>query len=190
MDELERLKRERDLYLFIIEKYKDYIEKEEYRSIAALSSLITPDIDEIEEFLIDIRSKYEPFVYNKDMLHITADLLSKINSSILELRMPIELWLYPRDVIMLKVGDKIDIANLITSILITLGSSTAKTIVNNYNDQLIVGSYFSFNDKYYLIRDGVILIYNSLEELYKAVYADKTDEAFEYNNTYYRYIKI
>ncbi len=185
-ENLEYFKRLSQLYLFIILKYRGYIEKAETKSVADLPKLITPNDTFIKKMSDDIKSEFASYFYDVDFYAASLQAFNRVKSNIVDFSFPIQFWLKPKDILSLGISDEIGKNTLLCSILIGLGNYSSKVLVSFKNYHTYVFTYYEFNSKLFLMSfNDSIRVFDNNKELFNYIKIDETTSAYEFNNISY-----
>jgi ATPase subunit of ABC transporter with duplicated ATPase domains len=137
---------ERKMYMIIINRYKDLIERSEAKTISDLKSLINPNDEIIKNKKEEIISKFQKYEYEKDFLK-AAELAEEYITNLKNIQLPIEFWLTTKEIIDLGGGDKMDKSTFLCSLLIALGNQNSFVVVGK-NKTLKIFVEYIFNGIY------------------------------------------
>jgi len=148
-DELRTLQDRIKIYELIIERYRDYIEKSETKTIADLKSLISPNDEHIQKKKDELIDSIRPYIYEQHFLK-AAELAHKFVREIRTYTTTINFWLTPKEMIDLRGGDPMDKAVFLCSLLVALENRDAHVIVG-MNKGIKVAVGFMFNNEFIII---------------------------------------
>jgi hypothetical protein len=148
-DELRTLQDKLKIYERIIERYKDYIEKNEAKNITDLKSLVMPNDDVIQKKKDELIQNIRPYVYDQNFLK-AAELAHSFIREIRTCNIAIDFWLTPKELMSLKGGDPMDKAVFLCSLLIALENQDSYVIVG-VDKGIKVGVGFIFNKEFHII---------------------------------------
>jgi hypothetical protein len=188
MENEEILKKYNNIYLEIITRYKGYIEEQEGLSVAALPKLVTPEDENVQVVSRGIKEKFPIYSYDDNFQEAARLSYEYIKTGITQIDLPFQFWLKPGETIRYGAGDKFDMVTLLCSLLLALGSSTAKAIVVTKELNSKFYTYFEMNGKFTVIDlDSGIKEYPSFEEIVVALGIEDVDEigAYEFNDKLY-----
>lgn len=188
MNEAELLKKYNNIYLEIITRYKDYIEENEGLSVVALPKLVTPEDGNVEVVVRGIKEKFPLYSYEENFYDAAAHAYDYVRNNITEISLPFQFWLKPGEAIRYEAGDRFDMAVLLCSILLALGSANAKAIVVSKESGSSFHVYFEWKGRFTLMNLGNGMAdYNSFEELTGSLGIMDSEEvsAYEFNDKLY-----
>ncbi len=187
MDERNLNDKVNQLYLFIINKYKELIESEETKSLSDLPEMITPDSKLVNDLSKNIKGKFNFYYYYDNFYAAGRVAFDYVVKDVKNFSLPIQFWLHPDDVINLKIGDIIDKNILLCSLLISLGNYSAKVLVIDRVDYKSVFVYCEFNYRYMLfdIKNNHVEMFNSNTDMFSFIKLDDKTSAYEFNNLSY-----
>ncbi|MDE1762240.1 MAG: hypothetical protein KGH59_00440 [Candidatus Micrarchaeota archaeon] len=183
-----QLKRYNQLYLAVILRYKDYIEEKENLNVAELPRLITPTDESVISVANRIKGIFPAYSFRENYTEAVKFAQDYVNVEITNASLPIEFWLAPADTIKSGAGDVFDRANLLCSILISLGAVTAKvvTVVNSSGRRFLV---YSESDQGIIAIDleGGKRIFKDREQFLASLGLSEGDDvtAYEFNDKMY-----
>ncbi|MEM3781339.1 MAG: hypothetical protein QXT43_00045 [Candidatus Micrarchaeaceae archaeon] len=184
----EELKRQSNLYLTIIMRYKDYIEQEENMSVAMLPMLVTPEDPAILAFAEDIKAGFGNYSFESNFVAAATRAHEFVTNKITTVSLPVQFWLKPSETLAARAGDVLDKATLLCSVMIALGNLSTKIIAVSNDSSMRTGVYCEFAGGllYFDLQNG-IRTFSSKEELEKEIGVSKGSEvtAYEFNNTMY-----
>ncbi len=116
------------IYELILSRYKERIEEGEHKSISELRERISPYNDFVKQLAERLSAGLRPYEYEK---HFTAALQNSVEyiKSLRNVELPVSFWIDFKTMDELKAGDIIDQALLLTSLLRSFGSPTAKMLI-------------------------------------------------------------
>jgi hypothetical protein len=186
-NEINILKDKIALLELIIDRYKSTIEQTETKTIADLKKMINPNDEEVKRIAEQISSEFKPYIYDKHFLEAAKKAHDFIRT-IRTIRIPIDFWLMPHDVIKLRGGDPMDKAIFLCSILIKLDNNESYVIVG-INEGTKVAVIFKFNNSWYMVDPtGKEMISGDKEEIIKKWFGEEK-YIYEFNNNYYNQLK-
>ncbi|MCS7109423.1 MAG: hypothetical protein NZ903_01345 [Candidatus Micrarchaeota archaeon] len=186
-NEINILKDKIKLLELIIERYKSTIEQSETKTIADIKAMVNPKDPEVIRISNEIKSKFKPYIYERDFISAAKEAHETIRR-IRTIRIPIDFWLSPKDIIKLRGGDPMDKAVFLCSILIALDNYDSFVIVG-IDDGTKVAVSFKFNDVWYFLDPtGNEIISGKKEELLEK-WMSEEKEVYEFNNLNYNQIK-
>jgi hypothetical protein len=145
-DELRTLQDRIRVYELIIERYRDYIEKSETKTIADLKSLISPNDEYIQKKKDELIESIRPYIYEQHFPK-AAELVHKFVREIRTYTTSVNFWLTPKEMIELRGGDPMDKAIFLCSLLVALENQDAHIIVG-MNKGIKVAVGFMFNNEF------------------------------------------
>jgi hypothetical protein len=188
MQDEELTKKYNSLYLEIIMRYKDEIEKGETVYVADLPKLVTPGDEAVTTVVKNIMSSYPAYDFEENFLAAAQQAQEYVKDKIATVSSPIQFWLKPNQVISLQAGDSFDKAILLCSMLIALGNPSTKIITSIKDNERKHLIYFEYQNELLCIdlEKGMDKV-NSKEELFKRIGVNKETEmiAYEFNDKMY-----
>ena len=177
-DEIKRLEDKIALLEQIIERYREYIEKEETKTVTEMKRMIDLDNERIKELADNIKREF--IDYNPDE-HLMAaiDLVMKRIRKIRRVRSPILFWMDIDEILKYDIGDLMDIAVLTCSILRVLGSEDAKVLVLDDGTPFVM---FVYSGKHYMM-DLENHVVKPLDQNIKKRYAFNDKEFINYQES-------
>jgi len=148
-DELRTLQDRIRIYELIIERYRDYIEKSETKTIADLKSLIRPNDEHVQKKKDELIDSIRPYIYEQHFLK-AAESAHKFVREIRTYTTTINFWLTPKEMIDLRGGDPMDKAVFLCSLLVALENQDTHIIVG-MNKGIKVAVGFMFNNEFTII---------------------------------------
>ncbi len=188
MTEDELLKKYNGLYLEIIMRYKEAIEKGEKLYMAELPKLITPSDENVVSIVNRIKGSFQGYNYDQNFYDAAKQANAYIKDSIKTISSPIQFWLRPNQVISLEAGDVFDKMVLLCSMLIALGNASTKIITVVVNDSKKHAVYCEFGGKIVAIdAEGLVSEFDNKEALFERMGVKKESEidAYEFNDKMY-----
>lgn len=188
MNEAELLKKYNNIYLEIITRYKDYIEENEGLSVVALPKLVTPDDESVGLVVRTIKEKLPLYSYDEHFGRAARLAYDYIKGSITEISLPFQFWLKPGETIRYEAGDRFDMAVLLCSLLLALGSSNAKAMVVSKESGSSFYVYFEWKGRFTVMSlENGISDYGSMQELASGLGIAEREEinAYEFNDKLY-----
>jgi hypothetical protein len=125
----EACKRRIAVYKKIIERYREQIEMGETKTVPDLKNLVDPKNKAVLQVKQEIEDKFRPYIYEQSFLEAAKDAFEFMRDEIENEALPVDFWLYPEDVLELKIADEMDKAIFLCSILISLDNETARVVV-------------------------------------------------------------
>ncbi|MDE1860937.1 MAG: hypothetical protein KGH72_04450 [Candidatus Micrarchaeota archaeon] len=187
MEDIETLKKYNNIYIEIISRYKGYIEEQEGLSVASLPKLVTPEDESVGLVARGIKAKFPIYKPEDNFLSAARQAQEYVRKNITVISLPFQFWLKPAETIKYGAGDKFDIAVLLCSLLLALGSSTAKTVIVSRESGSRFYISFEWNGKFVLADiEKDITQFNTMDEL-KAHLGIEGDDvsAYEFNDKLY-----
>lgn len=188
MTEEELLKKYNALYLEIVMRYKDEIERGETLYVAELPKLITPQDETVLGVTNKIKSAFPSYSFEENFEEAACQAHKYVKESILTIEPPIQFWLKPSEVVSIGAGDVFDKMVLLCTILIGLGNISAKIITLVKDDKKNHMIYAEFREKRLAIdaENGISEV-KSKEELLAKMGLQKDSEmtAYEFNDKMY-----
>lgn len=189
MDEATDLGREgrlNNLYLAIISRYKEYIEEKEGLSVAELPTLVTPNSEKVTEKANWIKSKFLNYTYDKDFYDASMMAFGFVNDETEDVVLPLQFWISPDEVITFMMGDIMDKAILLCSLLIKLGNPSARVFVKMDDSARRVFVYHEFSSKFHVLECGKEKReFNSRDDVLQSLQFNEDTVAYEFNNQMY-----
>ncbi len=188
MEDEELLKKYNMLYLEMLLRYKEEIEKGEMLYVAELPKLVTPQDEAVLAVVNNIKSSFASYAFDDNFYDAAMKAQAYINTSVSGVSAPVQFWLTPGEVIRIGAGDTFDKMVLLCSMLVCLGNVSAKiiTVVNAGTSKPAV--YCEFHSKLLLMKpEGSISEFSSRQELLAAqgVSEDPDTSAYEFNDKMY-----
>jgi len=120
----------------ILQRYSDYINKQEAKSVTEIKSMVNPDDLTVLSLVKKFTSELKNYSYPAGYERAAKMAFDYVRDEIITLpKAPgIAYWLYPEDVMKIKAGDNEDQAILLCSILIALGEKDAYVAVVQLED--------------------------------------------------------
>lgn len=151
MDDAELAKIYNSIYLEIIMRYRDQIEEQEGMHVAELPKLVTPENENVQLIASNIKDKFLTYDYDKHFLEAAKHAHQYVKDTIVTIDLPIQFWQRPADTIKYKAGELFDKTTLLCSILLALGSGSAKAIIAIKESERSFSTYFEFEGGVYSI---------------------------------------
>jgi len=116
------------IYELIISRYREQIEQGEHKSISELRERISPYNEFVKALNERLSAELKPYEYDK---HFEAALQNSVNylRTIKNMDIPVNFWIDFQTMDTLKAGDLTDKALLLTSLLRSFGSPSAKVYI-------------------------------------------------------------
>ena len=188
MEDDDLLKKYNTLYLEMLMRYKEEIEKGEMLYVAELPRLVTPQDDAVLAVVNNIKSSFASYSFNDNFYDAAMKAQAYIDTSVSSISAPVQFWLMPSEVIRMGAGDAFDKTVLLCSMLIGLGNISAKIITVVKDAASESAAYCEFHSKLLLMRSGSGLQeFGSKQELLAAMgFAEDTNiTAYEFNDKMY-----
>lgn len=156
------------IYELILMRYKEKIEENEHKSISELREHISPHNEFVKQLNERLSLELKPYEYEKHFPIVLQNCVEYIKG-IKNIELPVSFWIDFKTMDELKVGDLIDQALLLTSLLRSFGSPTAKIFITK-SRKVYVG--YEWKEEQYLINSesGSVL---SGEDVQKTFIDDK-----------------
>lgn len=140
MQEEDLTKKYNGLYLEIIMRYKEDIEKGETIYLAELPKLVMPNDETVLAEVKSITSSFPTYNFDENFLEAVQKVHTYVKDEITTVNPSIQFWLRPNQVISLQAGDVFDKVILLCSMLIALGNVSTKiiTAVNDTKKKQVV----------------------------------------------------
>jgi len=175
------------VYKKIIRRYREQIEKNEYKTISELRALVNPGSAAIQEINNKLREEFHPYIYEKDFLSAAEKACAFVKDEIKNVALPLDFWLAPEDILELRAADETDKAIFLCSLLIALDNAGARVVVET-NGERHVFVLFEFNGIFYLM-DPVhdVRLEGAKEEVLKTYFAERAGNrlVYEFNDRVY-----
>lgn len=152
------------IYELIISRYKDKIEESEHKSISELRERISPYNEFIKQLNASIFQSQEPYEYEKHFPQALQCALEYINS-IATVELPVSFWIDFETMDKLKAGDLIDKALLLTSLLRSFGSTSAKVMITT-SRKVYVGYEWKGEQHIINLESGSILSGEDVQKIW------------------------
>lgn len=188
MKEDELLKKYNRLYLEIIMRYKDTIEKGEKLYVAELPKLITPEDEAVVSLVKSITSAFPSYSSEADFYDAVRQAHKYVKDSITTVTPPMEFWLKPAQAVEIEAGDIFDKAVLLCSMMIAMGNVTTKIMAVVSEDKKRFTVYCEFKGKILSVDvENDISEFQNREELMAnmGVRANADITAYEFNDKMY-----
>ncbi len=181
-----RLEGLNQLYLAIIQRYKEYIEDEESLSVAELPTLVTPESEKVADKAAEIMGDFDHYSYEVDFYEASIKALEFVKDSIKDAVLPLQFWLTPTDTLTFRMGDSVDKCMLLCSLLIKMGNPSAKVLMKMYDSTRTVFTYYEHSGRVYLLdlKDSV-KEFESREQLLGSLSINEDVTAYEFNDKMY-----
>jgi hypothetical protein len=150
-EDCEPLRRKAALYLKIIERYKDYIEATEDKSITELRTLVVPDNPVVQRVVSEIKSSFRPYIHERDFYAASQKAFEYCRDVLRNEFLPLQFWLAPEDLDSLKACDEIDKAIFLCSMLVALENPGAKVVVEAGEQVRHAFVTFEFSGEFHLM---------------------------------------
>lgn len=158
------------IYRTIIERYRNEIEANEYKTIPQLRTLINPNNPAIQKIKNKILDEFHPYIYERDFLVAVDKAFNFLQNEIKTESLPIDFWLEPEEILKLGAADEMDKLIFFCSLLIALNNSSAKVVVGGDGERCaavifeFMGDYYLYNPAYNIkvqgkTKDDVLLKY-------------------------------
>jgi hypothetical protein len=188
MQDEELTKKYNSIYLEIIMRYKDEIEKGETVYVADLPKLVTPNDESVVAVVKNITSSFPTYNFEENFLAAAQQAREYLKDKIITVSPPIQFWLKPNQVLSLQAGDAFDKVILLCSMLIALGNPSTKIITSIKENERKHLVYFEYKGEltYIDLENGMNKV-NSKEELFEKIGVKKETEmiAYEFNDKMY-----
>ncbi|MDE1798053.1 MAG: hypothetical protein KGH63_01450 [Candidatus Micrarchaeota archaeon] len=136
-----------ELYRIVLERYQKFIEDGEAKSVAELRELVRPLDSVVTEMKIVISDQFHPYLYEKHFLPAVEKALDLI-FAFKPVSLPVNFWLSFNDMSRLHAADDIDRAILLCSLLRSLGSESARVLIDKGKGAWVS---FIYGDKQYMV---------------------------------------
>ncbi|MEW6528261.1 MAG: hypothetical protein AB1391_00065 [Candidatus Micrarchaeota archaeon] len=170
------------IYELILLRYREKIEENEHKSISELRGHISPYNEFVKQLNERLCFELKPYEYEKHFPVAVQNCVDYIKS-IKNIELPVSFWIDFKTMDELKAGDLIDQALLLTSLLRSFGSPTAKILITK-SKKVYVG--YEWKGERYIINpeSGSVLSGDDLEKTFvgdNVIYAfsDIYFEAYE-----------
>jgi len=150
-DELRTLQDRIKIYDLIVGRYREYIEKNEAKTITGLKSLVRPNDEAIQKKKEEIieEMKLRPYIYDSHFLK-AADGAHKFIMEIRKYILPVDFWLTSKELIDIGGGDPMDKAVFLCSLLVALENQESYVIVG-IDKGIKVAVGFVYNNEFYIM---------------------------------------
>ncbi len=180
-----------ELYLEIINRYRDHIEAHERLSVADMPSLVTPDNEAVRLKAEWIKSSVAAaYDYSADFYKASLMALEFVGREIERVIMPVRFWLLPEETLRLMAGDDVDKCTLLCSLLISMGNQFAKVLIHAHSGSIDAFVYFPIEGAWHLFSpDGRAETFADKESVFvrlgKPIEPDSDDALYDFNNIAY-----
>jgi len=130
IDEKEFLKRTNSLYLTVILRYKDHIEKNEALYVPDLPRLVDPGNAAVTALAARIKESFELYDYDQNFMDAAEYAYKYIRREVPSVSLPIQFWQRSNETIENRVGDVFDKSVLLCSVLSALGCASANVVLS------------------------------------------------------------
>ncbi len=179
----ERIRRLNDLYIAIISRYKDYIEEKEDLSVAELPTLVTPDSSAVKEKAEWVKSRFMNYTYANNFYDASILAFDFVSREIEDVILPLQFWITPTEAITFMMGDIMDKAILLCSMLIRLGNPSSRVFVKIDDSARRVFVYYEFKSTIYVLENGKDpKEFNAKDDMLKEIDFNEDTVAYEFNN--------
>ena len=174
------------IYLAIIERYKDYIEEQESISVAELPRLVSPRNEAVLAKVDEIKEGLAPYEYNRAFREACANAFSFVKERIGNVILPLQFWFTPEDTLSFMMGDKLDKSILLCSMLVALGNPSAKVLIKTKDEERTILVHYEFLGTTFVmdIDDGA-REFPSKDAMVEWLAIDSETTAYEFNNQSY-----
>ncbi len=139
-----------ELYRIVLERYQKFIEDGEAKSVAELRDLVRPMDSQVTELKINIQDQFHPYLYEKHFLPAVQRALDSL-FAYRSVTLPVNFWMGFSDMAHLHAADDIDRAILLCSLLRSLGSESARVLIDKNKGAWVS---FVFGEKQYMVDIG------------------------------------
>jgi hypothetical protein len=182
----DRDRRLNNLYLAIISRYKEYIEEKESLSVAELPTLVMPNSEKVRERVEEIKSKFLNYTYDNDFQEASLMAFNFVDEEIEDVTLPLQFWITPDETITFMMGDVIDKAILLCSMLVKIGNPSARVFVKIDNTTRRVFVYYEFRNRVWVLENGrESRGYENRNAMLKELEFNDETIAYEFNNQMY-----
>ncbi len=186
IEEYKKINKLNQIYLFIISKYKDYIESGEKLSVAELPTMIMPKIPSVLKKANEIKETYTDFVYEVNFVDVSIKAFDFVKNEIEDVSLPIQFWLTPEETLKFMSGDITDKNMVLCSLLIALGNPSAKVLVVINNNERKIVVYYEFNNSFTMLDlDDGIKLFSTKEDMLKSLGMTEDSIVYEFNDQMY-----
>ena len=186
IEEYKKINKLNQIYLFIISKYKDYIESGEKLSVAELPTMIMPKIPSVLKKANEIKETYTDFVYEVNFVDVSIKAFDFVKNEIEDVSLPIQFWLTPEETLKFMSGDITDKNMVLCSLLIALGNPSAKVLVVINNNERKIVVYYEFNNSFTMLDlDDGIKLFSAKEDMLKSLGMTEDSIVYEFNDQMY-----
>lgn len=182
-DEERTIRKYNNVYLSIIARYRDYIEKNESLYVADLPGLIVPGNPSVANLARKISDSFPSYSYEKDFIEASRLALSYVRDSIETISIPIRFWQKPWETLTNGAGDAFDKAVLLCSILIALGGESTRIMVALERGGKDFVVFTKYHEELFTLDEarGILPAF-SKEEIKSRLVKTGEDEIFEFND--------
>ncbi|HIH50598.1 TPA: hypothetical protein HA291_04055, partial [Candidatus Micrarchaeota archaeon] len=154
--------------------------------VAELPTLVTPNSEKVTEKANWIKSKFLNYTYDKDFYDASMMAFGFVNDETEDVVLPLQFWISPDEVITFMMGDIMDKAILLCSLLIKLGNPSARVFVKMDDSARRVFVYHEFGSKFHVLECGKEKReFNSRDDVLQSLQFNEDTVAYEFNNQMY-----
>jgi len=136
-----------NVYMLIVNRYKDLISKQEERSVSEIRQRISPYNDHIKSLRDKLLSDFQPYTYDRDFLQAAQRAICHVRE-IRTCKFLLTFWMTFEEMEELRVAGVMDKALLLTALLRSLDCQTARVVVTK-SERVFVG--FDWRGDRYLV---------------------------------------
>jgi hypothetical protein len=148
-DEIRTLQDKLKIYEMMVERYREYIERSEAKTITDLKSLVRPNDEVVQQKKEELIQNIRPYVYDQNFL-AAAELVHKFIREIRTYSIAVDFWLTSKEMMDLKGGDPMDKAVFMCSLIIAIENPDAYVIVG-VDKGIRVAVGFMFNNEFHIM---------------------------------------
>jgi hypothetical protein len=145
--QLSDLRLQLELHRIVLERYQKFIEDGEAKSVGEMRELVRPMDSVVTEMKITIADQFHPYLYEKHYLPAVQKSLDML-FAFRPVSLPVNFWMSFADMAHLHAADDIDRAILLCSLLRSLGSESARVLIDKGKGAWVS---FVFTDKQYMV---------------------------------------
>lgn len=185
LEENEILRRTNRLYLTVILRYRDHIEKSEALYMPDLPRLIEPDNPSVAALAAGISSSFNGYDYNRDFIAAADKAFKYIKSNIHAISVPVQFWQKPNETLENRAGDVFDMSVLLCSVLIKLNCPGSRVVLA-INDEKHVAVTADFDSKIIAYsfekENGGSIEFSNIRQVKYWLHVESDAQAYAFNN--------
>lgn len=186
-DNAQKYSKLNQVYLFILSRYRDYIEEKERISVAELPILVTPKNQLVVKKVDEIKGLFNNYSYEVNFHEASLKAFQFVTEEIDDISLPLQFWLMPEETLQFMIGDLTDKGILLCSLLIALGNPSSKVFVAIDDNRRNVDVYYEFNDSIILfdMEEGGIKSFKKKDDMVSSFNLTDDSTAYEFNDQMY-----